>query len=211
MDDDDYQRIADYESEIYGLNNQQSDDEEQDESVSDQQSSSGSDLEETNSPSSLPNDIVKDTTANGESENILPRVEYTVEDENGDSSDLSEDERDEIYARLYHGNTTNATSSKPVLDKEETKSASKTKKSKSKEQNGTNHFSNEFSFDIDLDDLPPPPEPPSFIPEVSTLDSDGDFPVPLPLPPFHSLTQSRPAVAAATSVPSNQTAHPPVQ
>ena len=65
MDDDDYQRIADYESEIYNLKNQQSDDEEQDESVSDQQSSSGSDLEESNSPSSLANDIVKDTAANG--------------------------------------------------------------------------------------------------------------------------------------------------
>ena len=178
MDDDDYQRIADYENAIYGLNSNDSPDEEQEnvprKAVPDQQSPERSDSEDSRSQSGQPSSMENPAQINGVERNIPSNVEYTVEHENRDSSDLSDDERDEIYARLYHGNRTLRTSLKPTPANPDKTNSSKTRKSKSKPQNGTNLFSHEFTFDIDLDDLPPPPEP---LPEVSTLDSDGDFSV----------------------------------
>jgi hypothetical protein len=190
MDDDDYQRIADYENAIYGLNSQDSQDEGQEnvpsKAVPDQQSPEGSDSEDSTSQSSQPKSTKNPSQVNGVERDIPSSVEYTVKHENRDSSDLSDDERDEIYARLYHGNNTLRTSLKPAPVNPDKTNSTKTRKSKSKPQNGTNLFSNEFTFDIDLDDLPPPPEP---VLEVSTLDSDGDFSVPPPpsLSPFLSI------------------------
>lgn len=197
MDDEDYQRIADYENEIYDLNHGESQDEEEDDtpnqSVPDQQSAEASDDDgngdddddsaesETEDSSNQPTGLTEEPQTNGVQHNAQQHVEYPMEIENDDSTDLSEDERDEIYARLYHGTNTVPTIANPVPAKEESnseKTTRKTKKSKTKPPNGTTDFSKEFTFDIDLDDLPPPPEP---VPEVTTLDSDGDFAVsPLP-------------------------------
>ena len=194
MDDEDFQRIADYENEIYDLNHGESQDEDEDDtpnqSSPDQQSSGASDdgdggddsaESETEDNFNQATGLVDHPQINGVQHNTQNHAEYLLEIENDDSTDLSEDERDEIYARLYHGTNTVPTTVNSVSAKEESKTEKptrKTKKSKTKEPNGTTNFSKAFTFDIDLDDLPPPPEP---VPEVTTLDSDGDFAVP-PLP-----------------------------
>jgi hypothetical protein len=188
MDDEDYQRIADYESEMYELDRGQSQDGQQgstpSKSVPDLLSSEANDDDDGNSNDSRkiserPNGRVDPPQANGAKQRTQPNTEHPMGTENNNSSDLSEDERDEIYARLYHGTNTLPTT-KPVAEKAKAnseKGTRKSKKSKTKSQNGTTDFCKEFAFDLDLDldSLPPPPEP---IPEVTTLDSDGDFSVP---------------------------------
>ena len=202
MDDEDFQRIADYENEIYDLNHGESQDEDEDDtpnqSSPDQQSSEASEDDgdggddsaesETEHNSNQTTGLADHRQTNGVQHNTQHHAEYPLEIENDDSTELSEDERDEIYARLYYGTNTVLTTANSVSAKEESKTEKptrKTKKSKTKDPNGTTDFSKEFTFDIDLDDLPPPPQP---IPEVTTLDSDGDFAVP-PLP-FQFLSSS---------------------
>jgi hypothetical protein len=159
MDEDEYQRIVDYENEIYDLEY-------------------GEDQE-----SNEENDVVSEKSfqnADGSTDDNRPETKALnpvapdagLEPDVIDSDDLSEDERDLIYSRLYYA------SSRPVLT---ANASSDLKESSSLEEqpaasNGTKEgLSAQFAFELDLDNLPPSPEQqPSKQEDVASLDDDDD-------------------------------------
>lgn len=182
-DDEDYQRMVDYENEIYDLNHgvdQDSDNdsstdqpinlappEDSDEDVSDKSSSQSS------KKISVYNGAVVQTV---HLNSKAPEVEGRVDD---DSSNLSEDERDLIYSRLYHSSSALPKPTRNSPGKAETtKKESPRKKNSSTDTNDQNRVpSTNFTFEIDLDNLPPPPEPTNQTTDTTLIDEDDDYPV----------------------------------
>lgn len=209
MDDDDYQRIADYENEIYDLNHE---DQDQDQEVegenlmtekeADQRSesitTSGSSGSSESESSELSDESDSDDSSalSGSGKGKAPQslspsskpqpntsLNIDVHDmSDEDSSGLSEDERDMIYSRLYHTNAALPFAAEVPQDTE-TNSPSKRKTKKNAKSDTTDDVpSSKFTFDLDLDNLSPPPEPTAPITETPTLASDDDeYPVSHPM------------------------------
>jgi len=179
MDEDD-QSLRDYENQIYGLNYDHEegsagdtvDEEHETPELSDEEDGSQSPVQETEEAEKaldLPLRLGKTSHARNPEK---PVGEYK------DDSDLSENERELILSQLYHGSSVPTTSAIPVNGTNSpTKSSRKRKLSKSEVTNG-NIPSTPFTFNLDLDNLPPPPPSlPETTIEAATLDSDGDFTV----------------------------------
>lgn len=184
MDDDEYyQRMVDYENEIYGLNNGIDQDSDNDSSPDEPVNFVPSeDSDEDVSEKSSPPSSKKIFTPNGSAAQTVhwngnaPEVEGQVND---DSSNLSDDERDLIYSRLYHSNSAlpKATTSHPV-------NAETAKKSSPRQSNSSNDINDQyrvpsinFTFEIDLDDLPSPPERTNQATDTTSIDEDDEYPV----------------------------------
>ena len=96
-------------------------------------------------------------------------LEERIED---DSSSLSEDERDMIYSRLYHSSSVLPTSTtNPPVNEQKSKEHHPGKKSSSI----SNNISANFTFELDLDDLPPPPKHTTPLIEITAPYEDSDF------------------------------------
>ena len=156
MDDDDYQRIVDYENEIYDLNHVEDREEAEANPKDKGESASGSYDDE--SPESK-NFRGSRGHYNAKFVNDDERTEQT----DRDSEDLSEDERDQIYARLYHGALNLAVNDEKANLTKNTSSGRKL---------------NGVTLELDLDKITSPPTEriPTAI-ETATLDEDGDFSV----------------------------------
>jgi len=184
-DDEDYQRMVDYENKIYNLNhgidqaseNEMSPDqtlkvvpvEDLDEDVSDDSS-----IRVTKKISVSKESVTKTVHPNGNP----PELNGQIDD---DSSNLSEDERDMIYSRLYHSSSTLHTFANNPPVKEENKIKNSPRKKATSTSNNVNeqhHIpSTKFTFEIDLDNLPPPPEPTNQATDITSIDEDDDYPV----------------------------------
>src|SRR5579859_3194685 len=190
MEDEGYQDMIDYENDIYDLHreeNRQSQDEKQGRTLEEKSDSDTSEVEQNST--ALKSDITHEQRIPGVGMNGLTvldqgRVqEYTEDDD--DSSDLSDDERDLIYSRLYYSASTVPISSTAISTdkrKQDTKSPRKSRKRKtSKDESAP--LSN-FTFHLDLDNPSDPTlEPQDIQPPVlnDEEDEDEDYPVPFPL------------------------------
>jgi len=186
MEDDTYQRMADYENEIYDLNHDIDQDSEQQES---NQNSENEDMTDDEGQETS-NRSIRDQE---EKPNGIKDLPNGLEQSD---TDFSEDEREMILSRLYHSSNAFPTISSitdathpPSPEKgksRKTKASGKKKKTKSatstQQQDVPPIPSKEFTFEIDLDNLPPPPDLTIPTTEAVTLDEDGDFGV-YPLTP----------------------------
>jgi len=175
MDDDEYQRMVDYENEIYNLNHGE---EEQNELERD----SLADAEnETPDIDEEENTATADFSDPRNSKNTkFMNDDKGIESPDKGSLELSEDERNQIYAQLYHFNSTlpKATSNFVHTDRSNLTNPRKkgTVSSSSNKENAG--YSNGITYELDLDNLPsPPPGPTPPVVETSTVDEDGDFAV----------------------------------
>jgi hypothetical protein len=182
-DEEDYIRMADYENELYDLNhgvNQDSDDDSSpDEPVKvAPQEDSDDDVSNKSSPQSGK----RMSTSNGSiahtvhSDDNALEVEGYVDD---DSSNLSDDERDLIYSRLYHSGSSVPKPTTNYLVRTEA-----TNKSGPHEKNSSNNANDQhrvpsidFTFELDLDNLPPRPESTNQATDTASVDEDDDYPV----------------------------------
>jgi len=181
MEDDTYQSMVDYENEIYDLNHDLDNDSEAEQESN--QNNKNDDMTDAEEPetSNRSNQVPE------QQPNEIKLLQNGLEQSD---SDLSEDEREMILSRLYHSSNAFPTVPKDFGTTEPTASPSKAEKprkgkisdkkkkpkpSASTEQEVPPIPSKEFTFEIDLDNLPPPPDltlPPK---QVITLDEYGDF------------------------------------
>jgi hypothetical protein len=208
MDDDDYQRIADYENEIYDLNHEDQDQEQEvegknvmtekeadqrSESITTSGSSGSSEFESSELSDESDSDDSAALSGSGKGKSPKSPSASSIHQPNTslnvdvpdmsdeDSSGLSEDERDMIYSRLYHTNTALPFATEVPQDNE-ANSPSKKKTKKHTKSDTDDVPSSKFTFDLDLDNLSPPPEPTAPITETPTLASDDDeYPVSHPV------------------------------
>ena len=173
MDDDEYQQTVDYENDIYELNhgvNQLSESENENIPV------------RVSQPRYPDGDVMKDSSSNKPTipkrRNSIPTpnsvyIDARTEDE---SSNISEDERDMIYSRLYYSTSVvPASAADAPTDKDNASRASPQKKASSIYNTGNPIPSTNFAFEIDLDHLTPTPESASPIIESISEDEDSEF------------------------------------
>lgn len=173
MDNDEYQRIVEYENEIYDLyheGDQKSDSSNSADVPMEKLEHNDSDSEQS---STISNPKYAAATAN------LVDSNQSTEEQNHDFSDsasLSEDERDLIYSRLYHSTSTLPT--KNNIRAEEAIPSTKSSMS------GGHGFNTEytvpsinFTFELDMDKLQPSLEAANPFIETTPLDDDDDFAV----------------------------------
>lgn len=182
-DDEDYQRMADYENELYDLNygvNQDSDDDSSpDEPV---KVAPQEDEDEDVSDKSSPQSSKKISMSNSSLAQTVHFIDNALEVEgrvDDDSSNLSDDERDLIYSRLYHSGSSVPKPTTNYLVKTEA-----TNKNGPREKNSSNNAneqhrvpSTNFTVELDLDNLSPPPESINQATDAASVDEDDDYPV----------------------------------
>ena len=159
--------------------------ESEDESSGERQRENSSDDAETKASTSRSKAVSRSTSSPIGSN---PPVNDTIVmfdgyDQGDDDSSISDDERDLIYSQLYHSKTVQPTLILPSAPQETSGSPRKTK-SKENQTNvidqPTDLSSTKFTFELDLDNIPPPPvavEPP---PRVVNMYSDSDDDVAVP-------------------------------
>src|SRR5436309_309588 len=123
MDDDDYQRMVDYENEIYCLYSNRDDGLEDEGSSETCFEASDSDVVPENGNRSSDGIVMpKDPVAALMSSSAIPSV-FRPQFDNSDSSGMSEDERDLIYSRLYHSGPRPTTTKDPTQGEAKKKSS----------------------------------------------------------------------------------------
>jgi hypothetical protein len=185
--DDDYQQEVDYENEIYGLNYgiDQDSEEETHGEHSQAENDGGDDESDEDFSEPSPTQSIKAESLAGYPIADGFVVNGNLDDshelmDDDDDSNLSEDERDMILSRLYH--STLPTSTVPLHTDSKSSQINDVGGDSSIINTIPNGISStNFTFELDLDNLPSPPRQTTPLLDTTTLDEDGDFSVP-PLP-----------------------------
>jgi hypothetical protein len=173
MDNDEYQRIAEYENEIYDLNHERDQESDSDNSavVPTEQPEYNDDDSEQSSALSNP----KYATVKADLVGINDTMEERDHDDFNDSASLSEDERDMIYSSLYHSTSTLPT--KNNIPAEETMPPTKFPISGDGFITEYTVPSINFTFELDPGNLQPSLELTNPVIESTSLDEDDGFAV----------------------------------